>query len=294
MALRRSFSSALSCIAVAAVVASASTASAENFQAQLGKANTKLAKAIAKQKADLREFDKLIVKEFSLTLELILVKLQKESIEPAAAVEAAADALTAAMTELKGSADFALGAVEAIAATQIDDLGVTTKNFRVGGLGKWDSFAASVGQEVAMTRARIESRLKSFAKRLETKAKKRPLVLRLVTAPLPAQVAPGAHEPQVLQSPVVLYAVSGSSTTALADDGRLSISGTADPSANGGLVHVTILATDGTAFEQDVVAAQNGVFKALFSGSGSGLTEGNYRVVAHQGGAHALAAVSVP
>ncbi|MBK6939225.1 MAG: hypothetical protein IPH13_03325 [Planctomycetes bacterium] len=280
--------------ACTALVALSTSAFAENFQAQLGKANSKLAKAIAKQKADLRAFDKLIVKEFSLTLELILVKLQKESIEPAAAVEAAADALTAAMTELKGSADFALGAVESIAATQIDDLGVTTKNFRVGGLGKWDAFAASVGQEVAMTRSRIESRLQSFAKKLESKAKKRPLVLRLVTAPLPTPVAPGAEAPQVLQAPVVLYAVSGSSTTALADDGRLSISGTADPAANAGLVHVTILATDGTAFDQDVVAGPNGVFKALFAGNGSGLAEGNYRVIAHQGGAHALAAVSVP
>lgn len=281
-------------VLVAAAFAWSATASAENFQVQLGKANTKLSKAIAKQKAALRDYDKLIVKEFSLTLELVLVKLQKESIEPTAAVEAAADALTVAMTQLKGSADFALSAVEAIAATQIDDLGVTTKNFRVGGLGKWDSFASSVGQEVSMTRARIESRLKSFAKKLETKAKKRPLVLRLVTAPLPTQVAPGAEVPQVLQAPVVLYAVAGSSTIALSDDGRLSMSGTADPAANGGLVHVAIVATDGTAFDQDVVAGPDGVFKALFLGNGSGLAEGNYRVVAHQGGAHAIAAVSVP
>jgi hypothetical protein len=84
--------------------------------------------------------------------------------------------------------------------------------------------------------------------------------------------------------------MAGGSDIAVADDGRLCVGGTADPTLNGGNVIATIVGPNATLSTTVAVDPLTCRWRACFTD----LREGNYAVSAHQGGATTTARIGVP
>jgi len=297
-------SSFFKCLTLVTLVAIATVASgvAAHAAPAPAKANKKVSKAtsqleslVKQELKSLRHTDQLLAKEFELSLELVLVRILQGNFDPGDAAQAANEALGRALVSLRQHASATQSTAEAEATQWIIELDKTPANFRVGGHGVWDDFERDLAGEIERVESIISKRLMKFEQKLRKLAPDRIVVLRCLERPLPDLAAPGAADASPLQQRVRLFSAAGSSSSEFDQDGRLCLSGTADPDANGGLVHVVIRTAGAQQFEQDVVVDATGAFIACFPATGApNLPEGNYRIIADQTGPPALAAINVP
>ncbi|MBK9386320.1 MAG: hypothetical protein IPN34_16025 [Planctomycetes bacterium] len=87
-----------------------------------------------------------------------------------------------------------------------------------------------------------------------------------------------------------IQALMAGSDINVANDGRLCIGGTADPTLNAGNVVVTINGPNGVFSTTAVVDPLSCRWRACFEN----LREGNYALAAHQGGATTTSRIGVP
>ena len=269
--------------------------------ADAGSQKVKNAKAKLKEFATLeaktlRQTNKLTLKEFDLTIDLLALQVELGSVTPDEAATEATAALAHAVGAFEARAETSQAKLEAFAAAQLQALGpAVPKAYRLGTFGAWDDALEEIHDEVARADRQLAKKLRKFGDQFESLAPKNALLLRHVAPQAPLPVAPGAGTGTPTQRPVRLHALAASSTTGAEDDGFACVRGRADPAAAGG--QVTVKLSDGAATElsQLVNVATDGTFVACFPAAGPpDLAEGNWLVVVQQGGAETIAGLSVP
>jgi hypothetical protein len=202
--------------------------------------------------------------------------------------ELAIDALTAGYEE----ADDEVRLIEQFTSGAVGGQGAPPEALMPGSCAEIEKFQKKLAGMLAKADAAL---LKDVKKAIATVDKaldaRTNVVLAPTTVPDPPAPGPGsAPQPSAPKKPVKIQALMAGSDVTVADDGRLCVGGTAEPTLNSGNVVITITGPNSTVSTTAVIDPLTCRWRACFEN----LREGNYAVVAHQGGATATARIGVP